>query len=75
MLQVLHAAQFHTQNSHRNHGAAASFSCCIINSVHKERCDFSCSCIQGNLYWKQQTQLSCFDSCVSPVLSLNLLMI
>lgn len=41
MLQVLHAAQFHTQNSHRNHGAAASFSCCVINSVHKESSAFS----------------------------------
>lgn len=41
MLQVLQTAQIHTQNLHRSHGAAASFTCRIINPIHKESADFS----------------------------------
>lgn len=41
MLQVLQTAQIHTQNLQRSHGATVSFTCRIINPIHKEIADFS----------------------------------
>lgn len=50
MLQVLQTAQIHTQNLHRSHGAAASFTCRIINPIHKDIADFSKKRIEADLF-------------------------